>query len=70
MNTSSQMIASFTAYNVVDRCMVDSTCVIPESKCEMNVSCDCFGECLMNNASTCQSGTSLLKEIQTHSVCI
>ena len=56
------MIASITAdYAVEDRCVVNSSCVIPESKCEMNVSrlCDCFGKCLENNASTCQSGKSI-----------
>ena len=58
VNTKASITFSDTAYTVTERCSVDDmTCIIPESKCGMNVSCDCFGECFMTDASTCQQGT-------------
>ena len=47
-----------TAYAITERCTLDSACLIPESECGIDVSCNCSTECLKTNASTCQSGIS------------
>ena len=55
-------IASLVAYTVTERCTKeDSTCIIPESECGMNASCDCNEECFNAKYSPCQSGIFINK---------